>query len=232
MSDLLNTYEKNFRKNNDMIMSNFNKLNIDQGQTPTNNNNDMKLKINRTYILDETDKLIEEQKRVLKQMEIEVSSLLNREEYEEYSVKLSSFKKSLDLNKKNLNKLYSKEESKNNSFMSESNLLSEHNNILIDKEKYLYQRNEKLQQVRRSLSSTEDMGTNIIVNMDNQTESMRNMTGKLKNMRNDLHESGNVLNKMKRRVRKNKSILVIFGILLGLILAGVLTTKLYKKFKN
>ena len=165
-------------------------------------------------------------------MEIEVSSLLNREEYEEYSVKLSSFKKSLDLNKKNLNKLYSKEESKNNSFMSESNLLSEHNNILIDKEKYLYQRNEKLQQVRRSLSSTEDMGTNIIVNMDNQTESMKNMTGKLKNMRNDLHESGNVLNKMKRRVRKNKSILVIFGILLGLILAGVLTTKLYKKFKN
>ena len=116
--------------------------------------------------------------------------------------------------------------------MRESNLLSEHNNILIDKEKYLYQRNEKLQQVRRSLSSTEDMGTNIIVNMDNQTESMKNMTGKLKNMRNDLHESGNVLNKMKRRVRKNKSILIIFGILLGLILAGVLTTKLYKKFKN
>ena len=177
MSDLLNTYEKNFRKNNDIIMSNFNKLSIDPGQTPTNNNNDMKSKINRTYILDETDKLIEEQKRVLKQMEIEVSSLLNREEYEEYSVKLSSFKKSLDLNKKNLNKLYSKEESKNNSFMSESNLLSEHNNILIDKEKYLYQRNEKLQQVRRSLSSTEDMGTNIIVNMDNQTESMKNMTG-------------------------------------------------------
>ena len=29
---------------------------------------------------------------------------------------------------------------------------------------------------------------------------------------------------MKRRVRKNKSILIIFGILLGLILAGVLTT--------
>ena len=135
MSDLLNTYEKNFRKNNDIIMSNFNKLSIDPGQTPTNNNNDMKSKINRTYILDETDKLIEEQKKVLKQMEIEVSSLLNREEYEEYSVKLSSFKKSLDLNKKNLNKLYSKEESKNNSFMSESNLLSEHNNILIENEK-------------------------------------------------------------------------------------------------
>jgi hypothetical protein len=37
---------------------------------------------------------------------------------------------------------------------------------------------------------------------------------------------------MKRRVKKNKSILVMFGILLGLILAGVLTTKLYKKFKN
>ena len=55
--------------------------------------------------------------------------------------------------------------------------------------------------------------------MDNQTESMKNMTGKLKNMRNDLHESGTVLKKMKRRVKKNQSILVILEIFLGLILA-------------
>ena len=106
MSELLNTYEKSFRKNNDIIMSNFNKINLEPNK---DNNNDPKSKINKSYLLEEIDKLIEEQKKILKQMEIEVSSLLNRDDYEEFSVKLSSFKKSLELNKKNLNKLYLKE---------------------------------------------------------------------------------------------------------------------------
>ena len=228
MSELLNTYEKSFRKNNDIIMSNFNKINLEPNK---DNNNDPKSKINKSYLLEEIDKLIEEQKKILKQMEIEVSSLLNRDDYEEFSVKLSSFKKSLELNKKNLNKLYLKEESKNSSFMSESNLLSEHSNTLINQEKYMFQRSEKLQQVRRSLSSTEDMGTNIMVNMDQQTKNMKNVTGKLKKMGGNLQESSNILSKMKRRAKKNKIILIILGILLGVILTGILTIKIYKKNK-
>lgn len=228
MSELLNTYEKSFRKNNDIIMSNFNKINLEPNK---DNNNDQKSKINKSYLLEEIDKLIEEQKKILKQMEIEVSSLLNRDDYEEFSVKLSSFKKSLELNKKNLNKLYLKEESKNSSFMSESNLLSEHSNTLINQEKYMFQRSEKLQQVRRSLSSTEDMGTNIMVNMDQQTKNMKNVTGKLKKMGGNLQESSNILSKMKRRAKKNKIILIILGILLGVILTGILTIKIYKRTK-
>ena len=228
MSELLNTYEKSFRKNNDIIMSNFNKINLEPNK---DNNNDPKSKINKSYLLEEIDKLIEEQKKILKQMEIEVSSLLNRDDYEEFSVKLSSFKKSLELNKKNLNKLYLKEESKNSSFMSESNLLSEHSNTLINQEKYMFQRSEKLQQVRRSLSSTEDMGTNIMVNMDQQTKNMKNVTGKLKKMGGNLQESSNILSKMKRRAKKNKIILIILGILLGVILTGILTIKIYKRTK-
>ena len=228
MTELLNAYEKSFRKNNDIIMSNFNKINLEPNK---DNNNDPKSKINKSYLLEEIDKLIEEQKKILKQMEIEVSSLLNRDDYEEFSVKLSSFKKSLELNKKNLNKLYLKEESKNSSFMSESNLLSEHSNTLINQEKYMFQRSEKLQQVRRSLSSTEDMGTNIMVNMDQQTKNMKNVTGKLKKMGGNLQESSNILSKMKRRAKKNKIILIILGILLGVILTGILTIKIYKRTK-
>ena len=228
MSELLNTYEKSFRKNNDIIMSNFNKINLEPNK---DNNNDQKSKINKSYLLEEIDKLIEEQKKILKQMEIEVSSLLNRDDYEEFSVKLSSFKKSLDINKNKLKELYSKEELKNSSFMSESNLLSEHSNTLINQEKYMFQRSEKLQQVRRSLSSTEDMGTNIMVNMDQQTKNMKNVTGKLKKMGGNLQESSNILSKMKRRAKKNKIILIILGILLGVILTGILTIKIYKRTK-
>ncbi len=228
MTELLITYEKSFRKNNDMIMNNFNKISIEP--TP-GNNNDLKTKINRTYLLDANEKLIEDQKKILKQMELELSSLMDKDYYDEFNVKLSSFKKSVDLYKKKLNELYSKEESKNSSFMSESNLLSEKNSILINREKYMFQRSEKLQQVRRTLSSTEEMGTSIMVNMDDQSKEMKKVTGKLKNMGQNLDESNKILNKMKKRAKKNKRIIIIFVILLICVFVGVLSLKLYKKFK-
>ena len=227
MTDLLNQYEKSFRKNTIKIMDNFNKFNLDPNQEISIGK---KIKINKTSLLDENDKLIEEQKKILKQMEIEILSLSNRDHIDEYKAKISSFKKTIDLNKKKLNDLYSKEDSKNNSFISENYLLSEKNSILINQEKYRFQTNEKLQHIRRSLTNSEEMGSNIMVNMDNQTKSMKNVTGKLKKMGNNLKESNKILNIMKSRNRKNKKIIIIFGILLALILIGVLTTKLYRKY--
>ena len=228
MTELLNEYEKSFRKNNDAILNNFNKISLESSQDSLI---DQKNKVNKAFLLEESDKLIEEQKKILKQMEIEISSLMNKDYYKEFSVKLSSFKKNLDLNKKQLNELYSKEELKNSSFMSESNLLTEKNSILLNQEKYRFQQNEKLQQVRRSLSSTEEMGSNIIVNMDNQIESMKNVTGKLKKMGKNLNESNKILNKMKSRNKKNKKLIYIFIMLFALVLIGILTIKLYIRFK-
>ena len=147
MTDLLNQYEKSFRKNTIKIMDNFNKFNLDPNQEISIGK---KIKINKTSLLDENDKLIEEQKKILKQMEIEILSLSNRDHIDEYKAKISSFKKTIDLNKKKLNDLYSKEDSKNNSFISENYLLSEKNSILINQEKYRFQTNEKLQHIRRS----------------------------------------------------------------------------------
>ena len=95
----------------------------------------------------------------------------------------------------------------------------------------MFQQNEKLQQVRRTLSSTEEMGTNIIVNMDNQTKSMKNVTGKLKKMGKNITDSNKVLNKMKARTKKNKRIIILFVFIFIFILIGILSLKLYKKYK-
>ena len=164
-------------------------------------------------------------------MEIVLPSLINNEYYEELNVKLTSFKLSIEINKNKVNDLYSKEEIKNSSFMSENNLLSEKNTILFNQERYKFQQNEKLQQVRRALSNTEEMGSNIMVNMDNQSKSMQNITGKLTKMGNNLQDSNTILNKMKSRSKKNKKIIIILTILFALILIGILSVKLYKKFK-
>ena len=227
MTELLITYEKSFQKNNDIITSNFNK--IDSYLSSNKDSEREKTKINISTILDEIDKLIEEQQKILKQMEIEICSLINRDDYEEFSSKLSSFKKNLAMNKKKYNELYLKEDSRNNS--SDNILLTENSNNLMSKENYLLQRNEKLQQVQRSLSSTESIGTNIIVNMDNQTKNMKSITGKIKHMGQDLQESNNILTKMKRRTKKNKYMIIFFIVAFILILAGIIGIKLYNKYK-
>ena len=227
MTELLITYEKSFQKNNDIITSNFNK--IDSYLSSNKDSEREKTKINISTILDEIDKLIEEQQKILKQMEIEICSLINRDDYEEFSTKLSTFKKNLAMNKKKYNELYLKEDSRNNS--SDNILLTENSNNLMSKENYLLQRNEKLQQVQRSLSSTESIGTNIIVNMDNQTKNMKNITGKIKHMGQDLQDSNNILTKMKKRTKKNKYMIIFFIIAFILILAGIIGLKLYNKYK-
>ena len=228
MTELFELYEKSFRKNNDRIMSNFDTISL---QPIHESPNDSSIKINKISLLEEIDKLIEEQKKLIKQMEIVLPSLINNEYYEELSVKLSSFKLCIDINKGKLNDLYSKEELKNSSFMSENNLLSEKNTILFNQERYKFQQNEKLQQVRRALSNTEEMGSNIMVNMDSQSKSMKNMTRKLIKMGNNLQDSNTILNKMKSRGKKNKKIIIILTFLFALILIGILSVKLYKKFK-
>ena len=208
------------------ITSYFNKL--DSYFSSNKDTEREKTKINKAHLLEEIDKLIEEQQKILKQIEIEICSIINREDYEEFSVKLSSFKKDLASNKKKYNELYLKEDSNNS---SDNILLSENNNNLLNQEAYMLQRNEKLQQVQRSLSSTESIGTDIIVNMDNQTKNMKNISGKIKHMGKDLTDSSNILNKMKRRAKKNKYIIIFFIIAFILILIGVIGIKLYKKYK-
>ena len=238
MTDLLKTYEKNFIKINETIISNLNKLDL----ISNNNNSDTKEDIisqnknpnlKKSNLLEETDKLLEEQIKILKQMEIEICSLMNRDDYEEFNTKILSFKKDLNINKKKFNEMYLKDESKNNSLnnTSENILLSERNNILINKEKYKFQQNEKILEVKRSLSNTENIGTNILVNMDTQTKGMKNISSKIKNMNIDLDDSNNVLNKMKKRTKKNKIIILLFCILFILILISVFGWKLYNKYK-
>ena len=227
MTDLLNTYEKSFRKNNDIITSNFSK--IDLYLSSKDDSERQKTKINKSSLLEDIDKLLDEQQKILKQMEIEICSLINRDDYEEFSSKLSLFKKNLVSNKKKYNELYLKEDSKNNS--CENILLDENNNNLMNKERYIFQTNEKLQQVQRTLSNTENMGTDIIVNMNSQTKNMKNITGKIKHMGRDLKDSSNILKRMKKRTKKNKYIIIFFIIILILILLIIIGIKVYKKYK-
>ena len=92
MSDLLQFYEKDFRKSQDLINKNVDKI-YDYLSSKT------KKEYNISEIMDQLENLIDSQQKTIKKIEIEVSSTVKREDIEGYNSKISSYKRSLELNK-------------------------------------------------------------------------------------------------------------------------------------
>ena len=99
------------------------------------------------------------------------------------------------------------------------------NGNLIQNEQLAYSGNQKLQEARRVLAGTEDIGTKILSSMEKQTEDMRAINVKIKGMNDDLENSNNILNRMKVRYEKNKRSIIIFG---GILIIIIICIILYK----
>ena len=223
MSDLLQFYEKDFRKSQDLINKNVDKI-YDYLSSKT------KKEYNISEIMDQLENLIDSQQKTIKKIEIEVSSTVKREDIEGYNSKISSYKRSLELNKTKYRELEEKINLKEASMIvTDKNQL---NGTLLKNEQLAYAGNQKLQEAKRVLAETEDVGNKIMVNMDEQTNVMKNTNNKLKGMNSELDESNTILNRMKSRIKKNKNMIKYLGIIFAIILSIVIIYKLLKRFKG
>ena len=174
------------------------------------------------------ENLIEGQKKIIKQIEVEVSSSLTKEEAHSYNAKIISYKQNLEKNKTKYRELEEKINLKEaSSIITDKNQLQGN---LLKNEQLAYASNKKIQEAKRALAEAEDVGNKIMVDMDKQTNIMKNTNNKLKGMNSELDESNNILNKMKIRMRKNKNIIKFFAIFLFLIFAIVCIYKVWKFF--
>ena len=89
----------------------------------------------------------------------------------------------------------------------------------------------KLQQATRSTIEMENMSGNILGDLNNQTSQMKGVSSKIGFINNDIDSSNNILSKMFSRQSRDKKIIIFFGLLLFLIFFGMLTYKVYRKFK-
>ena len=105
------------------------------------------------------------------------------------------------------------------------------NGTLLKNEQLAYAGNQKLQEAKRVLAETEDVGNKIMVNMDEQTNVMKNTNNKLKGMNSELDESNSILNRMKSRIKKNKNLIKYLSILFAIILSIVIIYKILKNFR-
>ena len=222
MTDLLSIYEKNFRKTQDTINKNVAKIYdyLSEKTTKEYNVNDLTEKIQN---------LIDSQRKIISQIEVEVSSFTKNEDLEGYNSKISSYKQSLEINKTKLRELEEKINLKEASLLiSDNNQL---NGNLLKNEQLAYAGNQKIQQAKRALAQAEDMGNKIMVDMEKQSNVMKNTNNKLKGMNSELDESNSILNKMRARLRKNKNIIKYLGMILCMIIIIILICKIWKYIK-
>jgi hypothetical protein len=219
MSEILSTYEKSFKKNEERINTNFKKLTLSLG---------IESDIDKNKLMQEIELLIGEQEKIIKQMEYETSSLINKEDYEAFNNKMISYRQNLKINKNTYHEMEEKISNKETlSGNNEQNL----SKGLLKNEQTNYIGNLKLQEARRVLANTEDMGNKIIMNMDDQTNTMKNLNTKVKTMNGELDESNNILNKMKSRMKKNKKIIIYLSIVLLITLIIIFVYKFLKLYK-
>ena len=222
MSDLLQYYEKDFRKNQDMINKSIEKI-YSYLSSPSKKD----LNINET--MEQMESLIDSQQKTIKKIEVEISSSVKSEDIEGFNSKISSYKQALESNKAKYRELEEKINLKEASLiLSDSNQL---NGTLLKNEQLAFEGNKKLQQAKRVLAETEDVGNKIMINMEEQTNVMKNTNNKLKGMNSELDESNNILNRMKSRLKKNKNIIKYLGIIFVIILSIVIIYKLLKFFR-
>ena len=220
MSEILSEYEKSLKKNEERINTNFKQLTLSLG---------IESDIDKPKLMQETELLISEQEKIIKQMEYELGSLVNRGEfYEAFSNKMISYRQNLKINKNTYSEIEDKISKKEAlSGINDQSL----NKGLINNEQNNYIGSLKLQEARRVLANTEDMGNKILVDMNDQSNNMKNINSKVKTMNMELDESNNILNKMKSRIKKNKKIILYLSIVLFITLIIILAYKYLKKMK-
>ena len=219
MTDLLSEYEKNLKKNQDTINKNVEKIYNYLSDKTTK-------EYNVNQVMEQIENLIDGQRKIIKQIEVEISSSVKKEDLQGFNAKISSYKKNFEMNKTKYRELEEKINLKEASLIvTDKNQLKGN---LLKNEQLAYAGNQKIQEAKRALAVAEDMGNKIMVDMEKQTNVMKNTNNKLKGMNSELDESNNILNRMKSRVRKNKNIIKYLAIILFFILAIVCIYKIWK----
>ena len=217
MTANLTTYEKSFRKNEEKINYSFKQITLSLG---------IESDIDKQKLLEEILLLINEQEKILKLMENETSLLINQEDYEAFNSKIISYKQNLKINKNTYQEMEDKVNIKEVITGNNEQNLSKG---LLKNEQTNYLGNLKLNEAKRILANTEEMGNKIIVNMDEQSNTMKHLNTKVKTMNGELDESNTILNKMKSRMKKNKKILIYLSIIMFITLVIILAYKYLKK---
>lgn len=159
-------------------------------------------------------------------MKAECSSIVNKALFNQYNSKINQYAETLSGCRKTIRKY---EENLHltkakNSLMI--NIKPNERGSLIANEELAYSGSQKLEEAKRVLSGTEDVGRKIMGDMDMQSDQMKGVNAKIGGMNNQLDGSNDVLRQMEGRYTQNKKLFIILGVTLVGILIIIITIKL------
>ena len=102
----------------------------------------------------------------------------------------------------------------------------------ISKQKDRYDTFSKMNQAIRTSYEIENISGNVLLNLNEQSNTMKNDIQKIGNLNGDLESSKDYLNSMINKENYDRKIILIFGFVLSMITILILIFKIYYKFSH
>lgn len=199
MSDLFDIYEDSLKIVIKNVQANIDKNNITE--------NDLELLHTN----------ITEAKRIIKQIDVEISSNTTTISQSE-KIKYRNYANEIDkLNKKYLKVQERYIKRKNNDILSfdgievSANKKAQKMNLLENEQ------NDSIEEIKRKTYDIENTGKNIMTNLNTQNDQMRSVRDNIKGLNGEIDESNGIISRMLRRENRNQLIIIIFSVILVII---------------
>ena len=211
MSDLFDIYEDSLKIVIKNVQANIDKQNITENELELLHTN------------------ITEAKRIIKQIDVEISSNTTTISQSE-KIKYRNYANEIDkLNKKFL-KLQDKYiKKKNNDILAfdgievSANKQAQKMNLLENEQ------NDSIEEIKRKTYDIENTGKNIMTNLNTQNDQMRSVRDNIKVLNGEIDESNGIVSRMLRRENRNKLIIIAFTIILAILFILIVMYKFKSK---
>lgn len=207
MSDLFDIYEDSLKIVIKNVQANIDKNNITE--------NDLELLHTN----------ITEAKRIIKQIDVEISSNTTTISQSE-KIKYRNYANEIDkLNKKYLKVQERYIKRKNNDILSfdgievSANKKAQKMNLLENEQ------NDSIEEIKRKTYDIENTGKNIMTNLNTQNDQIRSVRDNIKGLNGEIDESNGIISRMLRRENRNKLIIIIFSVILVIIFILIIMFK-------
>jgi hypothetical protein len=213
MSELFEIYNSNIKKVFNQLEDNFNTLKLSSNDNDSTNN-----------IFSQISTNLNEAQKLLRNLDIEISSESHSSDY--YLI-VKKHRATYNKYLKNLRKLKEKFENENKEI-----LLSDLNKKKLgdNNEEIAYNSFNKLNEARRSTIEMENVGYDVMKDMNGQSIQMKNLNSKIGNVGDELVLSTNVINEMQKHHRKNKIIIISYSLFLTVIFFLIALYRIVPKF--
>lgn len=207
MSDVFNLYE-------DSLNENFTKItNI------TNNMQNLSREKTESAI-NEANHYIQEAQTLLKKLELEAASNINKERL---NMKVKNYKSEFN----SLKQAFFKQQNHYINAKSNEAIYLNSDDVndkkLVDNEELAYHQNSKLDKALGNVLEMEHRGNEVMRQLDHQTNIMNRVNHNIDDMNYQLGDSNSLLGKMMRRENRNKVVILIAIIFFAIILIIIAT---------